>query len=119
MFIVVFAWCEVGWACIVTQISHRSSQTQDGKLSCLSVSNIFKILETFHHDVIWFQSSDCFLADILSIQSYNVHLVALWKCLETFTLFLLINRLHYHINQFKIKSPRVSIQNITINWNVK
>lgn len=95
VFIVVFTLCEVAQTYTVTQTSHWSFQTQDGKLSCLSVSNIFKILEPFHHDVIWVHSSDCFLADTLSVQNCNVRLVALvalGKCLETFTLLLLINR---------------------------
>lgn len=92
VFIVVSTLYELAWTYIVTQTSHWSFQTQDGKLSCLSVSNTFKILEPFHHDVIWVHSSDCFRADILSIQDCNVRLVALRKCLETFTLLLLINR---------------------------
>ena len=73
----VFTLCEVARTYIVTQTSHWSFQTPGGKLSCLSVSNIFKILEPFHHDVIWVHSSDCFLADILSIQNCNVRLVVL------------------------------------------
>lgn len=118
--IMAFPWCELGWTCFVTQISHWNSQTQDRKLSCLSVSNVSEVLEPFHHDVIWFQGSSCIWADTLSIPS-NSNVCAwgvLCKCLRLFTTLLPANRCPLCLNQVKSRLIFLCLWNARSSWNM-